>query len=94
MGAAGGRPDPDDVPARTIEREIVEETGAVVSAVRPIGEWPYEVLPARFVWIVAWGCRPLDLSRQRASTEHSRLGWFAPAELDGLPIPAGYVAAV
>ena len=90
----GGRPDPGEDFARTVERETFEESGARVEAAGFIEEGPHEVLPGRFVWIVAWGCRALDLSRLGTSDEHHRLGWFDVDALGNIPLPQTYARAV
>jgi 8-oxo-dGTP diphosphatase len=90
----GGRPDPGEDFARTVERETFEESGARVEAAALIEEGPHEVLPGRFVWIVAWGCRPVDLSGLRTSEEHHRFAWFDVDALAGIPLPQTYARAV
>jgi 8-oxo-dGTP pyrophosphatase MutT (NUDIX family) len=86
----GGRLEPDEDPPACLVREVAEEVGIGVAVEAIMDSWVYEVLPRRQVLIVTYGLRRTDDSEMRISPEHRRLGLFAPAELDGLPITEGY----
>lgn len=86
----GGRPDVGEAYEATVVREAREEANVEVTALDRLDDWPYEVLPGRFVRIVAYGCQALDVSRARLSDEHRELRFFAPEELDGLRLHDGY----
>jgi 8-oxo-dGTP pyrophosphatase MutT (NUDIX family) len=86
----GGRPDAGESHEATVVREAREEANIDVAALDRLDDWPYEVLPGRFVRILAYGCRVLDASRAALSEEHRELRFFAPEELDGLRLHDGY----
>jgi 8-oxo-dGTP pyrophosphatase MutT (NUDIX family)/GNAT superfamily N-acetyltransferase len=86
----GGRLDPGEDPTECVVREIAEELGADVVVEAILDCWVYPVAPSREVLIVTYGVRRADRGELRASREHRRLGLFALAELDGLPMPEGY----
>lgn len=90
----GGRPEPGEDLARTVEREVMEESGARVTAEHLIDEWDFAVLPQRFVWIVAWGCRLQGMVDLKHSHEHEALAWFTLDRLDRIALPLGYARAV
>lgn len=86
----GGRPDCDETFEAAIAREATEEANVHVVAVECLDDWPYEVLPGRVVRIVAFGCRIIDASQASLGDEHRELRFFAPEQLDGLRLHAGY----
>ncbi|MGE0423064.1 MAG: NUDIX domain-containing protein [Reyranellaceae bacterium] len=86
----GGRPDAGESQEAALVREAHEEANIQVMAVECLDDWPYEVLPGRFVRIRAYGCRVIDASRTALSHEHRELRFFAPEELDGLRLHGGY----
>jgi ADP-ribose pyrophosphatase YjhB (NUDIX family) len=86
----GGRPDAGETYEAAVAREAREEANVEVAALDCLDEWPYEVLPGRFVRILAYGCRVIDASRTALSHEHRELRFFAPEELDGLRLHEGY----
>lgn len=86
----GGRPDAGETFEAAVAREAREEANVEVTALDCLDDWPYEVLPGRFVRILAYGCRVIDASRTAFSHEHRELRFFAPDELDGLRLHDGY----
>jgi 8-oxo-dGTP pyrophosphatase MutT (NUDIX family) len=86
----GGRPDAGESHAAAVVREAREEANVEVAAEDQLDDWPYEVLPGRFVRILAYGCRVVDASRMALGAEHRELRLFAPDELDGLRLHDGY----
>ena len=90
----GGRPEPGESEQATLMREVREETGLDVDIVERLDAWPYEVLPGRFVDIVAWGCLARGDARPAISEEHREARLFAPAEIAALPMHAGYRRAI
>ena len=86
----GGRPDAGETYEAAVAREAREEANVDVTALDCLDDWPYEVLPGRFVRILAYGCQVIDASRTALSHEHRELRFFAPDELDGLRLHDGY----
>jgi ADP-ribose pyrophosphatase YjhB (NUDIX family) len=90
----GGRPDPGESWPQALDREIREETALSVEVDVKLREWPYEVLPGRFVWIVAFGCRVADAAVPSISAEHDAWCLAATGDLAGLHLHEGYRAAI
>src|SRR5260221_546315 len=77
----GGRPDPDEDHRAALEREVREETGLAVEMGARLNEHLFEVLPQRFVRIVAYACRLVGASAVVLSPEHLETRWVPLAEL-------------
>ncbi|MBN9086101.1 MAG: NUDIX domain-containing protein [Reyranella sp.] len=94
----GGRPDPGEDHRTALGREVREEAGLVVEVGAQVDEHLFEVLPQRFVRIVAYVCRLLGGRDVVLSHEHRDTRWIALAEIgetiDGHPLPKGYLAAI
>ena len=90
----GGRPDADETWPQALARELLEEANVGVEVGALIAEWPYEVLPGRFVWIAAYGCWPATVASPRLSEEHRELRFFDLADLDGFDLHDGYRDAI
>jgi mutator protein MutT len=86
----GGRLEAGESPPVCVVREIREELAIDVAAEELLDCWLYEVLPGQEVVIVTYGCRYDGDCTVRMSHEHSAVGMFAIAEIDGLPMPEGY----
>jgi mutator protein MutT len=86
----GGRLEAGESPPVCVVREIREELAIDVTAEELLDCWLYEVLPGREVVIVTYGCRYDGDGAVRMSREHSAVGEFDLAEIDGLPMPEGY----
>jgi mutator protein MutT len=86
----GGRLEAGESPPICVVREIREELAIDVRAAELLDCWLYEVLPGREVVIVTYGCRYDGDGVVRMSDEHSAVGQFDLAEIDGLPMPEGY----
>jgi len=93
----GGRPDPSEDHRTALAREVREEVGLDVAVGAALGEHLFEVLPKRFVRIVAYAC---DLRGGDVALSHEHLDqrWVPFAELGatiaGHPLPAGYLGAI
>ena len=87
----GGHVEAGESPLAALARELHEELGVRVdpSGCRPAGEIvapgidPAESLHLR-IWLVrSWAGAPVN----RCPDEHDGIGWFAAADLAGLPLP-------
>jgi 8-oxo-dGTP pyrophosphatase MutT (NUDIX family) len=91
----GGRLEDGEELERCVEREVKEETGLEVIAVRLVHAWSYEVLAGRRVVVIAYECR---LSHEGAvpqpSGEHHAVSFVRVAELDQVDLPTGYRRAI
>jgi 8-oxo-dGTP pyrophosphatase MutT (NUDIX family) len=94
----GGRPDPGEDHRAALVREVREEAGLVVKAGVLLDEHLFEVLPQRFVRIVAYACTLIGEADVVLSHEHLDTRWVPlanlGAEIDGRPLPAGYLGAI
>lgn len=96
----GGRPDPGEDHRTTLSREVREEAGLEVEVGAFLDEHLFEVLPQRFVRIVAYACSLDDAAAMPValSHEHLDLRWVPLADLgetiDGYRLPAGYLGAI
>jgi 8-oxo-dGTP diphosphatase len=94
----GGRPSPCEDHRAALVREVREEAGLDVEAGALLDEHLFEVLPQRFVRIVAYACRLIGPGDAVLSDEHRETRWVPLAEtgetIDGRPLPAGYLGAI
>lgn len=94
----GGRPDPGEDHRTALVREVREEAGLAVEVGALIDEHLFEVLPQRFVRIVAYACRLIGGADVVLSHEHLDTRWMPLADLDqtidGRPLPEGYLGAI
>ena len=94
----GGRPDPGEDHRAALVREVREEAGLAVEVGALLDEHLFEVLPQRFVRIVAYACRLVGDSDVVLSHEHLKTRWVALTDLgetvDGRPLPNGYLGAI
>jgi 8-oxo-dGTP pyrophosphatase MutT (NUDIX family) len=90
----GGRLEVGETPEDCVAREIAEETGWQVTTGQILDCWVYHVAQVgRHVVVVTYGAT-LDPGQDELapalSAEHAQVGLFSPAEVDDLPLPAGY----
>jgi 8-oxo-dGTP pyrophosphatase MutT (NUDIX family) len=90
----GGRPEPGETEAATLEREFEEELAIRVKAGALIDDYVFEVVPDRNVRIVTYGCTLVDAFLPRVSDEHSEYRVCAIGELPSLRLPTGYRSSI
>jgi 8-oxo-dGTP pyrophosphatase MutT (NUDIX family) len=94
----GGRPDPGEDYRAALKREVREETGLDVEVGAALDEHVFEVLPGRFVRILAFVCEMESASEVTISHEHLQMRWLPLAELGeviaGHSLPAGYLGTI
>ena len=94
----GGRPDPGEDHRAALVREMREETGLAVEVGRLVDEHLFEVLPQRFVRIVAYACTLQAEGTIALSHEHHEASWVELSTLGeriaGRVLPAGYLGAI
>jgi len=94
----GGRPEAGEEDRVALTREVREETGLAVEVGAFLGEHLFEVLPQRFVRIVAYACALVGPSDVTISDEHRETRWAPLADLGetiaGHRLPAGYLGAI
>lgn len=90
----GGRLELGEQPETCLRREVREELGLDVEVREPLHTWLFEVIPDRFVFVVAYLCQERGQAATRLSDEHLDIGWFGVSELEDIPLPAGYAHAV
>ncbi|TMJ28182.1 MAG: NUDIX domain-containing protein [Alphaproteobacteria bacterium] len=94
----GGRPDPGEDHRAALVSEVREEAGLAVEVGVLLDEHLFEVLPQRFVHIVAYACRLVGAGDVVLGDEHLETRWVPISALgetiDGRPLPAGYLGAI
>ena len=90
----GGKLELGENPPDCVVREISEETGWHVTAGPLLDCWQYHIRPGRDVVIVTYGCHVLSTDPPAVSSEHTRVGLFAPVEVPGLVMPDGYKRSI
>lgn len=93
----GGRIDAIDATLEdVVRRECREELGVEVDVGELIDTYLFQVVPDRRVTIVCYAATVLEgqAAQLVISDEHTAVGLFATAELDGLPLPVGYRSAL
>jgi 8-oxo-dGTP pyrophosphatase MutT (NUDIX family) len=86
----GGRIEPGESPETTLAREFEEELSVQVKVGASIDSYLFEVVPARHVRIVTYGCTLSGPFTPRISDEHTQYCVCPLDALHGLNLPAGY----
>ncbi len=91
----GGRIESGESPEECVAREISEETGWTVTTGPILDSWMYHIAVAgKDVFIVTYGCHPIDDIPPVLSHEHKEVGLFTETEVPALTMPAGYKRSV
>lgn len=94
----GGRPDAGEDHRAALVREVREETGLAIEVGALVDEHLFEVLPQRFVRIVAYACTLGAEGTIALSHEHHEASWVEIATLGervaGRILPGGYLGAI
>ena len=90
----GGRIEAGETPESTLVREFEEELSVRVSVEAPIDSYLFEVVPAKNVFIVTYGCALAGEFKPRLSDEHSEYRVCAVKDLPGVNLPRGYRESV
>lgn len=90
----GGQMDAGETQQQTLVREFAEELGIQIEPQGVIDSYAFEVVPATFVSIVTYGCRLRGDFRPVLGGEHSAFGLHALADLERIPLPAGYARSI
>lgn len=94
----GGRPDAGEDHRAALVREVREETGLAVEVGALVDEHLFEVLPQRFVHIMAYACTLQAEGEIALSHEHHEASWIELTALGervaGRVLPAGYLGAI
>jgi len=90
----GGRLDTGETPEQGLAREFEEELSIQVEALGIIDSYLFEVIPGRNVFIVTYGCRLRGEFKPVLSAEHTAFGLHAVADLERIPLPAGYARSI
>ena len=90
----GGRLDDGETPEEALRREILEETGIEVTVRRPVDAWVFQVTPMEKVLILQYSCRLSGKGGVRISHEHIESAWLPLANVDGEPLPRGYLRGI
>jgi 8-oxo-dGTP pyrophosphatase MutT (NUDIX family) len=90
----GGRLEVGETPEEALEREFDEELSLKVETLGLVDSYLFEVIPSKNVFIVTYGCRLRGDFKPRLSDEHSALALHALADLERIPLPAGYARSI
>jgi 8-oxo-dGTP pyrophosphatase MutT (NUDIX family) len=90
----GGRLEIGETPEEALAREFEEELSIQIEPLGIIDSYLFEVIPARNIFVVTYGCRLRGAFNPALSAEHTALGLHALTDLDRIPLPAGYARSI
>jgi mutator protein MutT len=90
----GGRLDAGETPKEAVVREIREETGLSATGTSLVDAWVFQVTPKEKVLILQYACHLIGRHSVTVSHEHSDHRWLRLEDLDGEPLPGGYLRGI
>ncbi len=90
----GGRLGEGEAPEEAVVREIEEETGQRARIASLVDAWVYQVTRTEKVLIIQYACQMVGARSVRVSDEHIEHRWFRLADLNGQPLPGGYLRGI
>ena len=90
----GGKLEPGETPQECVAREIAEELDVRVSVGPLLDAWVYRIAAGVDVLVLAYGCEADAFPERLESPEGRAVAVLTPDALDGIPLPAGYRAAI
>ena len=90
----GGRLEIGETPEEALAREFEEELSIAVEPLGIIDSYLFEVIPARNIFIVTYGCRLRGAFNPALSAEHAAFGLHALDDLGRIPLPTGYARSI
>lgn len=90
----GGRLEIGETPEQALAREFEEELSIQIEPQGVIDSYLFEVIPSRNVFIVTYGCRLRGQFKPAVSAEHTEFSLHALADLERIPLPAGYARSI
>ena len=90
----GGKLEPGETLQACVAREIAEELGLEVTVGPVMDVWIYRIGADLDVLVVTYGCEATAWPAALASPEGKRVRLAALDELESLPLPSGYHAAI
>ena len=90
----GGRLEIGETPEQALVREFEEELAIQVEPQGLIDSYLFEVIPSKHVVIVTYGCTLRGPFKPVVSAEHVEFGMHALADLERIPLPAGYARSI
>jgi 8-oxo-dGTP pyrophosphatase MutT (NUDIX family) len=89
----GGRIEEGEDHAKALSREFTEELSIDVAIAGLIDSYLFEVIPGRYVFIIAYGCKLVGDFNPKLSDEHTEHCLWPLERLSELDLPAGYRAS-
>jgi 8-oxo-dGTP pyrophosphatase MutT (NUDIX family) len=86
----GGRMEEGESFEDTVRREISEESGVLISDLRPLEPWLYQIGNIRTVLIVPFSCRATSIPAEMVDQDGGTVHWLETDSLEKLNMPQGY----
>ena len=90
----GGKLEVGETPEHCVAREIEEELQLDVETAALVDAWVYTIAADTRVLVLTYGCTERTERSAVLSDEHTRLAWFALADVARLRMPDGYKSSI